>query len=321
MRNEVAASHPNVESIGGYELLGWLQTCVKDVLQDRPSESAIRIKSLVENLRARQDIIDETSVARFSEELHNLSLPHIQNLTITLFGIFVARDTSQVLRANVARISPDVWNCADDAMKFRLGATIDGYRTNLQQTKLEKGIEFLTLVDGRMYETLPAKTIALESLADRLDDAHDGWDNYYNEPSVMREILQFCRKSTDIPKEVLPKLVKVVLRCRLGRGLSYREGVSPAGLPLYDRFLDMLDDTGIVNCVIALFRPEISSKLTNTICQKHLLAVLSRVRPLAISDRLKQVLDFLIADIPNAHTANLRKDFRELAAPLIKWGG
>jgi hypothetical protein len=34
MRNELAASHPNVESIGGFELLGWLQTCVKEVLQD-----------------------------------------------------------------------------------------------------------------------------------------------------------------------------------------------------------------------------------------------------------------------------------------------
>ena len=36
MRNEVAASHPNVKSIGGYELLGWLQTCVKDVFLPRP---------------------------------------------------------------------------------------------------------------------------------------------------------------------------------------------------------------------------------------------------------------------------------------------
>ena len=36
MRNEVAASHPNVENIGGFELMGWLQTCVKDVLQIVP---------------------------------------------------------------------------------------------------------------------------------------------------------------------------------------------------------------------------------------------------------------------------------------------
>lgn len=319
MRNEVAASHPNVESIGGYELLGWLQTCVKDVLQDRPSESAIRIKSLVENLRARQDVIDQPTASRFCDELRNLSLPHVHNLLITLFGIFVAPATSQILRANVARISPAVWQCADDSVKFKVGATIDGYRTNLQESKLTKGIEFLTLVDGRMYETLPARTIALENLADRLDDVHDGWDNYYNEPPVMREILQFCRKSTDIPKEVLPKLTRVILRCRLGRGLSYREGVSPAGRPLYDQFLGMLDDTGIVYCVIALYHPEINSKLTGVICQRHLDSVLHLLKNLAISDRLKQVLDFLLNDVPHAHRAKSRKDFRDLSGPLIKW--
>ena len=64
MRNEVAASHPNVESIGGFELLGWLQTCVKDVLQDKPSDSAIRIRALVDNLKSRQDVIDTSTINR-----------------------------------------------------------------------------------------------------------------------------------------------------------------------------------------------------------------------------------------------------------------
>lgn len=319
MRNEVAASHPNVESIGGYELLGWLQTCVKDVLQDRPSESAIRIKSLVENLKARQDVIDDPTATRFRDELRNLSLSHVHNLLITLFGIFTANGTPQILRANVAKIAPAVWQCADDSVKFRVGSTIDGYRTNLQQSKLDQGIEFLKLVDGRMYETLPARTIALEHIAERLDDVHDGMNNFYNEPPVMREVLQFCRKSTDIPPDVLPKLVKVVIRCRIGRGLSYHDGVSPAGLALYDTFLGMLDDRGIIHGIISLFRPEINSKLTADICQKHLASVLAIVRPLAISDRLKQVLDYLIADIPNAHKANLRKEFKELSVPLIRW--
>lgn len=80
MRNEVAASHPNVESIGGYELLGWLQTCIKDVLQDKPSESAIRIKALIDNLKARPDAIDEHTQQRFREELTNLATPHVPTL-------------------------------------------------------------------------------------------------------------------------------------------------------------------------------------------------------------------------------------------------
>lgn len=196
---------------------------------------------------------------------------------------------------------------------------IDGYRTNLQQDRLQNGIVFLTIVDGRMYETLPAKIISLETLADRLDDVHDGWDNYYNEPPIMQKILQFCRKSADIPKEVLSKLVNVVLRCRIGRGLSYRTGVSPSGLPLYDKFLGMMDDAGIAHCIFAIFHPDINSKLDNSICQKHLAAVLKILKPMAISDRLKEVLDYLMADISKAHTANRVKEFRDLSVPFIKW--
>lgn len=319
MRNEVAASHPNVESIGGFELLGWLQTCVKDVLQDRPSESAIRIRALVDNLRSRTDILDANTVARFSSELINISTPHLHNLLVTIFGIFVAPTTDQVLKKNISLIAKQVWDFADERVKYKIGAQIDGYRTNLQQEKLNNGIEFLKLVDGRVYESLPAKIISLELLADRLDDAHDGWDNYYHEPPIMQEILQFCKKSSDIPKEVLPKLAKVVIRCRIGRGLSYRNGVSPAGQPQYDQFLGMMDDNGIVHCVLSMFHPEINAKLGGRICQQHLDAILNILKPLAISDRLKEVLDFLLADISKAHAANHSKEFRELSSPFIRW--
>lgn len=317
MRNEVAASHPNVESIGGYELLGWLQTCVRDVLQDRPSDSSIRIKALVENIRASTTVIDSPTAERFQAELRNLSLPHAKNLLVTLFGIFVDPASDQILRANVARIAPSVWGHADDSVRFKIGSRIDGYRTNLQQDRLAKGIEFLTIVDGRMYETLPTRTIALDGLADRLDDAHDGRDNFYSEPPVMREVLMYCRTSRDLPASVLPKLTSAVLRCRIGRGLSYRDGVSPAGKPLYDRFLGMLDDAGIALIVEAMFRPEINGKLASPICQRHLQEVLQIIRPLAISERLRGVTDFLLADIPSAHRASSMPAFRDLCRGVI----
>jgi hypothetical protein len=319
MRNEVAASHPNVESIGGFELLGWLQTCVKDVLQDRPSDSAIRIRSLVDNLKARRDVVDDPTLTRFFGELKNLSLPHVHNLLITLFGIFVSPETDQILRKNVARLAPAVWQHGEDRVKYRIGTMIDGYRTNLQQVKLEQGIEFLKIVGGRMFESLPARTIALENLSDRLDDAHDGWDNYYNEPPIMREILSYFRSSVDIPKETMPKLTRVILRCRLGRGLSYRDGVSPSGVPLYDKFFGMLDDTGVAYCTENLFIPEINSKLSNEICQKHLTSVLQGLKKITIADRLKSAIDFLLGNIADAQNASSHAKFRELTAPFIQW--
>ena len=320
MRNEVAASHPNVESIGGFELLGWLQTCVKDVLQDKPSDSAIRIRSLVNNLKAKTSAVDADTEGRFAAELKNLSLPHVHNLLITLFGIFVAATTEQILRKNITIFAPHLWRHAEERVKYRIGTMIDGYRTNLHDEKLALGQQFLAVVDGKAFESLPARIVALQNLSLQLEEAHAGYDNYYHEPPVMKEILSYCKRSPDIPKQLLPVLTQTILACRLGRGLSYREGVSPGGLPLYGQFLGLLDDDGIVQCIISLFKPDINSKLRNAICQNHLAAVLQILRSIVISDRLKQALDYLLADVPDAHRASSKKDFLELTSPLIQWG-
>jgi len=108
MRNQVAASHPNVESIGGYELLGWLQTCVKDVIQDKPSESAIQIQSIIQKLRATDEPLDAANLRHFENGLKDLSTAHIHNLLITLFGMFLDESSSQVLRKNVSELAKPI---------------------------------------------------------------------------------------------------------------------------------------------------------------------------------------------------------------------
>lgn len=319
MRNEVAASHPNVESIGGFELLGWLQTCVKDVLRDAPSDSAIRIRAIINNLKAATTVIDSGNVKRFEEEVRNLSPPHVHNLLISLFGMYVSPESDQILRKNISQLSPSIWQCSEDRVKYRVGMQIDGYRTNLDADRLATGIEFLRHVDGLAFETLPARTIALNKLNSKLYDTHTGWDNFYHEPPVMREILSYCQKSTDLPDDVAPQLIKTVLSCRIGRGLSFNRGVSPAGRPLYDRFFQLLDDKGVIYTLIALFEPEINSKLQNSICQEHLKDVLTILQEIAVSDRLTDSIVFLANDIPSVYRANRNADFLELTRPLIQW--
>ncbi len=41
MRNDIGISHPTNYTINAFELLGWLQTCIQDVLNDRPTEAAL----------------------------------------------------------------------------------------------------------------------------------------------------------------------------------------------------------------------------------------------------------------------------------------
>jgi hypothetical protein len=220
----------------------------------------------------------------------------------------------------VLKIGPVVWNGAEESRRFQVGATIDRYRTNLEQDKERLGVEFLNAVNGRQYETIPAKTIQLDQLADKLEETHNAWDNFHHEPTVMREILRFVTKPSDIPEAVKPKLTRVVLLCRLGNGVSYRDGISPAGLPLYDHFFSLMDDSAVVNCILALFRPEINAHLASGQGQRHLAAALKTVRQVAVADSVKQALDYLLNDIPNARTANKRTTFRQLSATIINWG-
>jgi hypothetical protein len=319
MRNEVAASHPNVSSIGAFELMGWLQTCVKDVLNDSPSESAIRIRSIIGNLKSATAVFDADTVKRFDSEVRHLSPAHVHNLLVTLFGAYVDPHSDQIARKNIAQLSPSIWECAEERVRYRIGATIDGYRTNLDENRLKRGLEFLKLVSGLEYESLPARTLALDLLATRLREAHAGWDNFYNEPPIMQEVLGYCKKSTDIPSAIMPSLVETVLSCRIGRGVTYRGGVSPAGAPMYDAFLGMLDDNGIIHVIKAIFEPSINSKLQSPICQQHLGAVLGILRPIAISERLQQVISFLLSDVPNAYRANRSPEFLDLTRPIFLW--
>lgn len=316
MRNQVAASHPNVESIGGYELLGWLQTCVKDVIQDNPSESAIQIKSIIQTLRTTNDPLDATNLKHFVKGLKDLSTAHIHNLLITLFGMFLDETSSQVLRKNVSELAKPIWSHSLDHVKVKLASRIDTYRTNLQEDKIQRAKEFLASVDGLSYESLPTRTIVLDELASRLRDAHAGWDNFYNEPPIAREVMSYIKNVNDIPSEVKEPLVWTFLKCRVGNGVKYSGGVSSAGKPLYDRFLKLLDDDGVALCIIYLTRPEFTALYHKNMSLNNVHETLALVRPNIISERLSEAVDLVLAD---ARILAKSKADRTLMALLEPW--
>jgi len=58
MRNDIGISHPTNYNINAFELMGWLQTCVEDVLNDQPTEAAIQVQAFISNLKTRTTPLD-----------------------------------------------------------------------------------------------------------------------------------------------------------------------------------------------------------------------------------------------------------------------
>ncbi|MBB1391809.1 hypothetical protein H5185_20715 [Shewanella sp. SG44-6] len=320
MRNDIGASHPNSYSINAYELLGWLQTCVQDILNDKPSASAIQIKSFIENLKRSPDVLDTATISSMEKPLGDLSLQNTDNLLNSIFGIYSTLSTGNIVRKNIALFAPHIWGKSSDNVKYKLGVTIDGYKNNLHNDKHALGVEFFNFCDGNRYQSLDSKIISLDSHADDLLQARYSWDNFYNEPPHMRKILSYLKTEADIPVERVNKIIKAVLICRVGKGIPYNTGVSPAGRPLYDQFFGMLGDQNIINTIIAMHTNEVRVTLDNTHCQKHMITVLTNLKANARSERIQEILDFLMQNGTILNKIHNDKRYKELTKNHITFG-
>ncbi len=319
MRNDIGISHPTNYTINAYELLGWLQTSVKDVISDKPSEAAIQVKAFIDNLKERTDTLDQETVDKIKPQIESLATHHNDSIIRTLFGIYVLPDTEQVLRKNISLISPVVWPCSSDEEKYRLGILLEGYNNNLHQKKYKYGEEFFHTVKGNNFRTKSERTVALDNLADRLKDAHNGWDNFYHEVPIIDKIMTYIEKSSDIPKEVCGKLIRYILVCRIGKGMAYNRGISSEGLPYYDSFLSLLSEEQFPELIIQLTKLEVQQRMSRKIGRENAIQILSDIKKNLVTEKYIETIDYLIKELPKSEKAVFNSDFKKITGTFLTW--
>ena len=73
MRNDIGASHANDYAINAFELLGWLQTCITDILNAKPSEAAIQIQAFISEIKKNSEILEDGHIQSIKIVLKDLS--------------------------------------------------------------------------------------------------------------------------------------------------------------------------------------------------------------------------------------------------------
>ena len=142
MRNDIGISHPTNYTINAFELLGWLQTCVQDVLNDRPTEAALKVQAFISNLKGYTSLLDAPTLQTLKRRFAELPSHLCGNLLRTVFGIYVAPDTDQAVRRNIATLAPDLWRKCLDEPRYKLGIVLEGYNSNLYKDKYVLGEQF-----------------------------------------------------------------------------------------------------------------------------------------------------------------------------------
>jgi hypothetical protein len=319
MRNDIGISHPTNYTINAFELLGWLQTCVQDVLNDRPTEAALQVQGFIKNLRTYTDPLDSTTRKTIERRVSELPSHLCGNILRTVFGIYVAPDTDPAVRKNISVIAPSLWGSCLDEPKYKLGIVLEGYNTNLYKDKYILGQQFFEVVSGNPYRSLSERIIILNELITDLLDKHNAWDNFHHEPPVAANLCSYISDQSSIFPNLAERLFKTVLICRIGRGVTYNNGVSPRGKPYYELVLSLAGDTYAPMLMVLLTHYEIQGRLSNTICRTQVREALESVKKNVINQRLIECLDYLIENIERSAACITGAEFKRLSGNYISW--
>lgn len=319
MRNDIGISHPTNYTINAFELLGWLQTCIQDVLNDQPTEAALQVQAFIQNLKTYTSPIDDATLSTIQSKVSELPSHHLASIIRTMFGIYVSPDTDPQVGKNISLIAPAIWQSCSDEPKYKIGILLEGYNTNLHKEKYDLGGEFLEVVGGNPYRTPNERAIIIDTLLDQLLEKHNGWDNFHHEAPVADSIASYIQEQSDILPNNAEKLVKVVMMCRIGRGVNYCNGVSPRGKGYYDHILSILGDKYAPHAMAILTHYEIQRKLGSSVCRAQAKLALQTIKQSVINARINECLDYLIGKIENTPKCVLDTEFKKLSAEYINW--
>lgn len=319
MRNDIGISHPTNYTINAFELLGWLQTCIQDVLNDRPTEAALQVQAFIQNLKTYTQPLDPNNLTTITSKIGALASHHCGSILRTMFGIYVSPDTDPQVRKNISLLATRVWKTSNDESKYRLGLILEGYNTNLYRDKYQLGEQFFQSVGGNAFRSNSERAIIVDGLVDQLLERHNGWDNFHHEAPVMDNIASYIHSQQDILQNFAPKLIKVVLMCRIGRGISYCRGVSPRGRSYYDRLIGLLGDQYAPTALAAFTEYEIQAKLEREICREQACLALNVLKSGVVNQRLQECIDFLIETLPKSGKSVFDSKFKALSSDYISW--
>jgi len=294
MRNQIGASHPNSYDINSFELLGWLKTCVTEVINDKPSSSAVHIKEIVEQIKKTTGPLDDITIETIGKGVEKFSSVMSSTLLRALFGIFIVESTSVEARGNVLKLSKKIWKYCKDDIKYDIGEKKLFFRNNLQKNKEDLTYKFLEYCDGLPYLSLTERSLEISSLCDDLQAAHYGWDNYYFEPPIARKIMEYISLPSDIPDDRERKLIKTFLEWRIGREVSYCQGVSPGAVEYYDSLFKILTEEQIIIALTEIKYQMESISSGTSVRAKNTRKIIDIFSRDDISDRLKEILEYIV---------------------------
>jgi hypothetical protein len=273
MRNYASAAHPNQVQLSGLQLASWLETCIREVITLPPDWIATHTGRLLANIRSHA--MDEGEVATTASFFEDLPGDRADTVALGLFGQYTDSKRTAVVADNVRRLWPELWLYVGDDTRHEFGVRYGRFAAEADSDKATAARELIDLVDGTGYLPESIRVAEIDTAVDALRVAHNGLNNFYNEPAPARALAALAGGGGRIPDGVVPKYVRVVVKAFLGNGY----GVSSAAVPYYEQMIAGFDPRQAARALRAFTDPEVYSVLRSKVGVRQWASLLTLLGP------------------------------------------
>jgi len=292
MRNYASAAHPNQNELTGLQLVGFVETCIREVITLPESSVVTEVRRLLANLKANP--MDATAARTTAAFFNGLPQSQADNLGQGFFGIYVDQQSSIVSRDNVRLLTPYIWPLLSEGTRQGFGVRYGRFIANNDQEQAALARELLDAVDATSYLPESVRAAEIDEELDSLRSAHEAMNNFYNEPPIARR-LQVLVGSQGVPPSVRSKYVATLIEVALGR----RSGVAWSADPIY-------------RSLIGTFTPD-EARLA--LLAYALVPIASKLQFSGPRERYEEILELLEPKLTDRPSRELFEAVRQFAGP------
>ncbi|PIC59088.1 hypothetical protein CSV80_00770 [Sporosarcina sp. P12(2017)] len=301
MRNHTSAAHPNHNDIDGLQLVGWLQTCIREVFAKDPEGAVIEVKRLLSNLRNYD--VDEDDIPSIERNIELMPEDIVDSCLRAVFGMYTDPSTEVRVRNNLKLIVNILWNNCSEEEKNNVGIKYAVFSGNAEIERKTYATEFLDFVSGKSYLPEGEREVEMVRAIQDLYDVHNGYNNFYNEAPFARVLTSFVGDDGKIPMNINYKYVKVIIMCFIGNG----HGIANAAVPHYDELIKKFTDPQI-KVFLKLFNDSgFNSRLQFSGCANRVRSLAEDFLLKTANERYKTLLT-KITDSTNKQLKNIQNE-------------
>lgn len=290
VRNNFSAAHPTMGTVNDREFTTFLNRCVRYALADSSSPKGVDIGAFISAVKGPR--FNDNQCQIWVQRLTETHDAQRQMLVNMVHGVYCDPVTAEPARLNAIDL------CSHLTSAFT--ASIKSDLINSHSDYVAKGLEEKHAASLQFFEKLGLLGLLNESeqhvvfsrAIERLWNAHNGMNNFYNEPPFAERLLEVSQQGA-VPETIQNSFVQTVVCCRIGNGY----GISNAAVRYYDEMIKSFSPREVATLISKA--ADRASTLGRRVagggsCRQNFKTVLELIDPASVPSAVKADYDRLV---------------------------